>query len=299
MKKILFLLLAVLLGTGIASAQGNLLNELKNAAKREAGKAADKAKRDARNTATTTVRGAVDRAKNDIKNGVNNRQQQEPYQKPAEPPREPQDTLATQYEGDFVPGGTVIFEDLLEEELADAKPSRWRLLHADDYECKVVSRLNGPAISLRGYNSDIEPALGQDAYLPEAFTVEMDIWSETGGNTYTQYLDLDCGDAIFDKVVSLSFYFCFNDEGPGPVGLEYRTLEGNQLKDGTGVEKMKEILQPKKWNRAALSYDHGTFAVYVNGVKVLEGAQAAQPTHLRINTISAGCLFKNFRVCAL
>lgn len=80
MKKFVFLLVALLLGAGAASAQSNLLNDLKrqasNAVRSEVNKAKNNAQRNARNAATNAVKGAVNNAKNGAYSNNNRTNQQ-------------------------------------------------------------------------------------------------------------------------------------------------------------------------------------------------------------------------------
>lgn len=372
MKKFVFLLVALLLGAGAASAQSNLLNDLKrqasNAVRSEVNKAKNNAQRNARNAATNAVKGAVNNAKNGAYSNNNRTNQQltdghvhaeaEGWtcpecghagndgkfcsncgaKRPAEEVKtsngksvwtcptcgkadnegsfcancgtdrpdgnvhqeEKEATGESVDEEVFVPGKTVIFEDTLSGEKIDADPSKWELLAASMYQCYVTRQAGDLAIWLNGFHSDMKPKMRKENYLPDTFTVELDIWfEEKVANAQSHALELNFGSEDALEEFSAIFRFGADEEESGAVALRYygRLLAGERLIEEK--DKVRALLKPGAWNRAAVSFDNGTVMLFVNGKSVLKATGQKQPTYVRVDAVGSDrdhFVFKNFRI---
>lgn len=374
MKKFVFLLVALLLGTGAASAQSNLLNDLKrqasNAVQREVNKAKYDAQRNARNAATKAVKDAVNNAKNGTRSNNNRTNQQMTdahvhaeaegwtcpecghagndgkfcsncgAKRPAEEVKtsngksvwtcptcgkadnegsfcpncgtdrpdghEHHEDLEASAESvdeqAFVPGTTVIFEDTLSGEKLNDDPSKWELMGASLSNCYVTKKAGDMAILIDGFHSDMKPKMKKDNYLPAAFTVEMDIWYEDKvENALSHSLELNFASEDVLEEFSAIFRFCADGEEAGSAAIRYYGKFSTGDKMIEDKDRVRSLLKPGAWNRAAVSFDHGTVVLYVNGKSILKVTEQKQPTYIRVDAIATGrdsFTFKNFRIAA-
>ena len=375
MKKILFLLTALLLCAGVASAQSNLLNELKrqagNAVRSEVNKAKYNAKREVRNAATNAVKGAVNNARNGAYSNNNNTTSQQLVEhnhthadadgwtcpecghsgnegnfcsncgakRPAAQAQSSGDksvwtcptcgktdnegsfcancganrpdgdnvsheerdaTAESAEEQPFVRGKNLIFEDPMVGEITYEHPSKSELLGTFPEDCYVVEQAGDRAILLKGFHSDIKPKMKKEHYLPASFTVEMDIWFENKvENALTHSLELNFSSEDVIEEFSAIFRFGADEEESGSVAFRYYGLFATGGKMIEDKDQVRGILKPGAWNHAAVSFDHGTAVLFVNGKSILKVTEQKQPTYIRVDAICSSrdhFVFKNFRI---
>ena len=329
MKKFGLIVAAFLLVAGSASAQ-NLLNSLerqaKNAVRREANKAVNDARRDARNA----TRNAAKNAANDVKNGnyrnTGKVQDMSPTvktdlswacpecQHPGNSgkfceecgatrpePEAPKAPVAPQFEGDFVPGSSVIFEDTVTGEKEDTPPTRWiQSVQQDD---AVITTL-GPetVIKIAGYRAKIEPKITPKEYLPEAFTVEMDVWANrVFDGAQSQYLGFYVTNEWESRLGDSEFYFGNADNGgAGSVNFNYYDAKEQEMETvSVNPADVANYYQQEAWNHIALSYDRTTWKIYLNGARILTAQSSCEPSRVIIwcnSSPTRGFLIKNFRL---
>ena len=166
MKKILFIMTAMLvLGSTGADAQG-FLNKLKEKAKEKISK---------------KIEGTVEEKAKEVV--------MQDAEEAEEAPAEEAKPVIPQAKGeavksDFVPGSVVIFEDNLQGEKMGEFPSKWDLIENN----VEVAKMNGKmAIKFEhGSNTSITPLIkdGNKKYLPEVYTLEFDFFvSATEGHS--------------------------------------------------------------------------------------------------------------------
>ena len=202
----------------------------------------------------------------------------------------------------FVPGTTLIFEDTLSGEKINEDPSKWELMGASLSNCYVTQKAGDMAILIDGFHSDMKPRMKKDNYLPAAFTVEMDIWYEDKvENALSHSLELNFASEDALEEFSAIFRFCADGEEAGSAAIRYYGLFATGDKMIEDKDRVRSLLQPGTWNHAAVSFDHGTVVLYVNGKSVLQVTQQKQPTYIRVDAIATGrdsFTFKNFRIAA-
>lgn len=337
MKKLVFLLVALLLGTGAASAQGNLLNELKrqatNAVRNEVNRAKNNAQRSVKDAAKNAVRNAAENARNAASSNHNTASQQlagEPVEvkegawtcpncgkadnegsfcpncgtnRPDgnAPAADLEAVASTTDAQSFVPGANVIFEDNLIGETTYEAPSKWTN-NAFSEDCRISSKAGETAIFLTGFYSDIKPTMKKDNYLPASFTVEMDLWcEETLQNPQTHALEFDFASEDVLEEFSGIFQFTLDEDHPATVALRYWEKNTTGAKLIENQDRVKSLLKVGAWNRVAVSYDKGKVVLYLNGESVLQVTEQKQPTYIRMIGKSSGddgFFFKNIRIAA-
>ena len=215
MKKIVTVLLALSL-TGFLAAGQSVLERMKERTK---------------NAVEQAVGEKVEKGVNDVLNGnigKKNKKEKEaeaekaetarPEAEPAaKPAGQPGKQVQAGYaKSDFVPGDEIFFDDPVENETVGEFPSHWDFLGGE--ECEIMTLDGEQAIKLSGWYSIIAPLMEEADYLPEAFTVEFDVWSNaTGGSSNNDHIDLLLGSEESDETVVVTLNPAFNEEPSSPT----------------------------------------------------------------------------------
>lgn len=187
---------------------------------------------------------------------------------------------------DFIPGDTVIFEDgpSINEENGEF-PSRWDLYKGN----AEIGNVDGEnVIMFLSHQSYIIPYLknSNEDYLPDVFTVELDVWFAKGYTTANRlwiYLsDQKNNRQKTERLVVMPHALSFMDSDKSYPGTENigwsKELEGS-------------------WKHISIAYTKGKFKAYFNDTRLIN------VPHLEINpsgiTIEAGndnMYIKNIRI---
>ena len=187
---------------------------------------------------------------------------------------------------DFVPGDTVLFEDgpSADEENGEF-PSRWDL-YSGNAEIGNVDGEN--VIMFLSNQSYIIPYLknSNEDYLPDVFTIELDVWFEKGQTTANRlwiYLcDKKNNRQKTERLVVM------------PHGLEFK----DSSKPYPGTERLGWSNETEgSWKHISMAYTKGKFKAYFNDTRLIN------VPHLEVNpsgiTIEAGndnMYIKNIRI---
>ncbi len=190
---------------------------------------------------------------------------------------------------DFVPGQTVIFEDgPAKDEENGEFPSRWDLYKGN----AEIGEVNGENVILfLSSGTYIVPYLknSKEDYLPDVFTLEMDVWFSKGSTTANRvwvYLgDKKNQGNRGGSNTSLTIM---------PHSLEFLNSE----KSYPGTENVGwSVEQTGSWRHVAIAYTKGKFKAYMNDTRLIN------VPHLEVNpagiTIEAGndnIFIKNIRI---
>lgn len=189
---------------------------------------------------------------------------------------------------DFVPGDEVIFEDgpSTDEENGEF-PSRWDL-HDGSAE---IGAMNGePIIMFLNGGGAIVPYLknSKEAYLPEIFTIEFDVWFSKGKTTNNRYF--------------ISFRDLKNQWNKGlgerlvitPTGLEF----GNTDKRYPGTESLGWSSEPTgKWRHISIAYTKGKFKAYMGDTRLINVPHLdGKPWGLTISALAENMYLRNVRI---
>jgi len=253
MKKILFIMTAMLvLGSTGADAQG-FLNKLKEKAKEKISK---------------KIEGKVEEKAKEVV--------MQDAEEAEEAPAEEAKPVIPQAKGeavksDFVPGSVVIFEDNLQGEKMGEFPSKWDLIENN----AEVAKMNGKmAIKFEhGSNTSITPLIkdGNKKYLPEVYTLEFDFFvSATEAHSayiLHQETEQDWVSEIF-----------FNHDN-----INWRVIKPNG--DQTdGNAPTESFIKQNSWNHFALSFNKRALKVYINNHRVMNIPNAKAPSWFYIRT---------------
>ncbi|MBN1388380.1 MAG: OmpA family protein [Bacteroidales bacterium] len=153
---------------------------------------------------------------------------------------------------DFVPGDKIIFEDNLVGEENGEFPSRWDLVRGNT-EVAVFGGEN--VIMMREGAPSIIPYLknpGQD-YLPDVFTVEMDLYHP--------------GDGWFE----IYLYDRKNQEDPSSTGWSYLKIEENNYEFGNAksAHPDKSLERKARWLHVSIAYTSGKLKAYMDETRLI------------------------------
>ena len=190
---------------------------------------------------------------------------------------------------DFVPGQTVIFEDGPSKDEENGEfPSRWDLYKGN----AEIGEVDGENVILfLSSGTSIVPYLknSREDYLPDVFTLEMDVWFSKGSTTANRvwvYLG--------DKKNQRSDHGTNTSLTIMPHSLEFLDSE----KDYPGTENVGwSVERTGSWRHIAIAYTKGKFKAYMNDTRLIN------VPHLEVNpkgiTIESGndnIFIKNIRI---
>ncbi len=190
---------------------------------------------------------------------------------------------------DFVPGQTVIFEDgPAKDEENGEFPSRWDLYKGS----AEIGEVNGEIVImfLTG-GTYIVPYLknSKEDYLPDVFTLEMDVWfskSHTTANRVWVYLgdrkNQGNGSSSNTNLIIM----------PHSLGFQ------NSEKYYPGTENIGwSVEQTGSWRHIAIAYTKGKFKAYMNDTRLINVPHLeVNPTGITIESGNDDIFIKNIRI---
>jgi len=167
------------------------------------------------------------------------------------PAKQPEEKISYWMSYDFIPGKEVIFFDSMQDDDYGDFPRRWDLLGGNG----EIARFGKERVLLF-YNtrSEIKPLFKEESYLPDAFTIEFDIYidevAQKKNTTYNIYLN----DKDNYNPIKISTYYPFEVQYKT---FKYNTANYNQIRNFNG------------WHHIAISYHKGYLKMYFDEQKVL------------------------------
>lgn len=189
---------------------------------------------------------------------------------------------------DFVPGDEVIFEDgpAVDEENGEF-PSRWDLYKG----AAEIGKVNDEnVIMFLNGGGQIVPYLkdSNKDYLPEVFTIELDVWFEKGQTTSNRYF-IYFKDQKHQGNNGLRGNFTVY-----PNGIEF----GETDKRYPGTESLNWSNEPVgKWRHIAIAYTKGKFKAYMDDTRLINVPHLeGDPWGITINSLKENQYIKNIRI---
>lgn len=160
---------------------------------------------------------------------------------------------------EFIPGDREIFVDSLKRELFGEFPSKWDI---DQGNVEVMRFEEGNVIGFTASNSNVFPLMKEKDYLPERFTIELEVYFHNYGNEgYTMYFN--------GRKIS----FRINRDG---------------IKSTAGYIRRPQKT-PVGWRRVQVSFNKRALKVYYQGERLLNLPRVVErPTRMSINALSHG-----------
>ena len=203
----------------------------------------------------------------------------------------------TYAKSDFVPGDEIIFEDLLVGEKLGEFPMMWDLLNGN----AEIANVGGEnVIYFAEGDTQIVPLMENPKnYLPDVFTIELDVYISDSHTSYDQ---------IDDRTYS-RYWFRFNDSKSydvwefdlydfgESVNYSLRKPDGSRVDGG---QKTNHLVTLNSWNHIAFSFNKRAFKAYINGTRVANVPNVVQPNWFLIQRHSydhhTRCYIKNIRI---
>lgn len=182
---------------------------------------------------------------------------------------------------DFVPGDEVFFADDLENEQMGEFPSRWDAREGN----AEVAEIEHVACILLNDKTVLEPLMEkQEAYLPDVYTVEMDLWIPETGKGVRYSIQSISGARFENPGYSILIAKDNDSRNRFDCSVAYLTPSGESR--STDVYKQTEVgdtpFQPGAWNHISLSFNKRALKVYANGTRLANIANCQTKPRLTV-----------------
>jgi len=189
---------------------------------------------------------------------------------------------------DFIPGDTVIFEDAPSADEENGEfPSRWDLYKGGS----EIGELNGePVIMFLDGGASIIPYLknSKEDYLPEIFTVEMDVWFDEDDSSHHRYwIALQDDKNQWNKGLNERMEVYAN-------GMEFM----NTQKQYPGREHLNwNTNKVGVWRHISIAYTKGKFKAYMDDTRLINIPHLdGNPWGITIKAENDKMYIKNIRI---
>ena len=204
----------------------------------------------------------------------------------AEAPKPKKQTASEYAKSDFVPGDEIFFEDTFENEQMGEFPAQWDLM-SGYAEVGSVEGRKVIAFTDDGF-AEIQPLMNdQQHFLPDVFTLEFDMYLQTGDGLGGDELEIAFGNPDLPNWNGRVEYVVvsFRDDGYSRYGWTVQKPNGGDDITGEKLLSLDESGTPLKdgWNHFAFSFNKRAFKGYVNGVRVMNVPTAKVPSHFWFN----------------
>ena len=204
----------------------------------------------------------------------------------AEAPKPKKQTASEYAKSDFVPGDEIFFEDTFENEQMGEFPAQWDLM-SGYAEVGSVDGRKVIAFTDDGF-AEIQPLMNdQQHFLPDVFTLEFDMYLQTGDGLGGDELEIAFGNPDLPNWNGRVEYVVvsFRDDGYSRYGWTVQKPNGGDDITGEKLLSLDESGTPLKdgWNHFAFSFNKRAFKGYVNGVRVMSVPTAKVPSHFWFN----------------
>ena len=152
---------------------------------------------------------------------------------------------------DFVPGDQVLFEDNLQDEENGEFPSRWDLYRGN---IEVAEFGGENVIMFRDGAPAIIPYLEnpQEDYLPEIFTLELDLYYPGDGRFEV---------ILFDRK---------NQKSGSPTGYTGLSIDDREMRFATSASAYPTAnLEEKRWIHVSIAYTKGKLKAYMDDTRLI------------------------------
>jgi len=188
---------------------------------------------------------------------------------------------------DFVPGDEIFFDDDFANEKLGEFPSRWDLM-GGYAEVGSIDGRKVIAFTDDGFG-ELQPLMKeQQRFLPDVFTLEFDMYFETGDGLGGHELEIAFGNPGLPNWNGRVAYVVvsFRDDGYSRYDWTVQKPNGGDENKGEKLLSLDENGTPLKggaWNHFAFSFNKRAFKGYVNGVRVMSVPNAKVPSHFWFN----------------
>jgi len=179
------------------------------------------------------------------------------------PKKELEENISYWMSYDFIPGKEVIFFDNMQDDDYGDFPRRWDMMSGN----AEMARLNNEKVLLF-YNHQgtaIKPLFKEKEYLPDAFTIEFDIYFDKIATDRNSDYKIYFNDNLYNPISINTWY---------PFEIKYKKFEFQ-------TSKYQHIRNFNGWHHIAISYHKGYLKMYFDEQKVLNIPRLDfKPTHI-------------------
>ncbi|WP_266204330.1 OmpA family protein [Pontibacter kalidii] len=188
---------------------------------------------------------------------------------------------------DFVPGDKVMFSDNLAGEEVGEFPSRWDL-NKGNAEVAVLG--DEKVISLVQSGTSIHPLMKGEQWLPETFTIEMDVFFDSDNPNVAYYIFLVDDMKSYNTEVNGDFW--------DPIDV--RATQVKLKTFGSESEELAAKEVKNQWRHVAISFNKRSMKVYLDEHRLINIPNVnGKPTGLRIEVdkrVDANTMVKNVMI---
>lgn len=284
MKKLIFILSALLFMIGTTDVQAQWIKKLGK-------KATESAKRATERNVERKVEKTVDKAFDGAEDAVTGKGNKDKGEKKAKTSE--QGNVEAMEDGgdvenkqqtkksaqmswnkfDFVAGDEIIFEDNLAGEQLGEFPSMWDMVRGN----AEIAQMDGENTICLIKTSYITPLMkNPKEYLPESFTIELDFYLysssqiKEGQGGYTFYLK----NQKDQDIIYISFYGYPGDKGLGVA----TTIKSNG--ENRSMNDVASNINKNGWNHLSISFNKRALKVYINETRIANAPNVDQASWL-------------------
>lgn len=171
---------------------------------------------------------------------------------------------------DFVPGDKVLFEDNLKGEENGEFPSRWGLVKGN---AEVASFGETDVINLVNTGTAIKPRMKTENWLPEVFTVEMDLFFDSDDPNVNYYIYFLSDLGKYNQGVHGMFW---DPIEIGADGVRFKKFESKSTElQATGTKN--------QWRHVSIAYNKGSMKIYLDQHRLINIPNVeGKPMNLRV-----------------
>ncbi|WP_242927650.1 OmpA family protein [Pontibacter vulgaris] len=185
---------------------------------------------------------------------------------------------------DFVPGSKVLFSDNLAGEEIGEFPSRWDLNNGN---AEVAVFGNDRVINLVSYGTSIKPLMKKEHWLPETFTIEMDLFFDSDNPNVEYNIYLVDDNKTYKEEINGHFW--------DPIAI--RANQAKFKTFGTESEDLAAQDIKSQWRHVAIAFNKRSMKVYLDNQRLINiPTVQGKPTGLRIEIdkrIESNTMVKN------
>lgn len=180
---------------------------------------------------------------------------------------------------EFVACETTVFVSDLSADAVEGPSSQWTVSKGGT--CVVTEIGDQKALRIEGEKTHIYP-VGVGT-LPEAFTVEYEIWSDKECPTVPFHnFNVEFTDENRASIIMLAALNPCVGQNHAELNYEYVKPTGVQGAGAISGNEVNALMRPFTWTKVQVEYKKGAFTVFINGKSIIKNLQTATPRIVRL-----------------
>lgn len=192
---------------------------------------------------------------------------------------------------DFVAGDEVIFDDQQAGEKIGEFPTMWDLTGGN----AEIANMDGTNCICLVSDTYIQPYMKEKNYLPDVFTIELDVFAACGQQHKVQVNDsywLSLKDANERNVFEIHWYLSYHDQKPNyATGVDWHWKVDGENRSG----EQPFVFKQNEFNRISISFNKRALKVYLNETRVVNIPRCDAPARFQVYGRASGTESKFIR----